>query len=75
MALFKRLNKDATGVGQDLNISPDNILGALFEEDVRPPRRIDSGPVRIPEVSEDVFVGQKKSRFSNAANLGLNRLF
>jgi len=38
MGLFRRLNKDGTGVGQDLNISPDNVIGTLFEDDVRAPK-------------------------------------
>lgn len=76
MGLFKTLNRDPTGVGQDLNISPDNILGPLFQEDVKEPRQVEKPIIKQRRAPvEDLFTGQRPSRFNNASNAGFNRLF
>lgn len=72
--IFRRLNKDGTGVGEDLNISPDRVMGTLFEDDVRAPiQREELAPVKPLPIEE--VIGPRKSRFNNASNLALNRLF
>ncbi len=75
-SLFKfTFRKDPTGVGENLNITPDAVMGPMFVEQISAPSlQQEQSPQRTPLLEEEV-VQRPKARISNAAVSGLRRLF
>ena len=66
--------KEPLGLGEDLNVTPDEVMGKMFVEQVEPVRERQVSDIIKSDITEDIEP-RTKSRFNNAANSGLTRIF